>query len=81
MLDDLQRRVNARNAEEGDSAALVEKFADPEVIKRAAFVGYHLGVRAHRELGDRAADVDPEKVAGMLKDVLLEVQDAVLRLT
>lgn len=85
MLDDLQSRVNARNAKEGDFAALAEKaegmFADSEVIKKAAFVGYHLGVRAHRELGDRAADVDPEKVAEMLKDVLLEVQDAVLRLT
>lgn len=33
------------------------------------------------ELGDRAAVVDPETVAGMLKDVLLEVQDAILRLT
>lgn len=56
-------------------------FADPEVIKKAAFVGYLLGVRVHRELGDRAADVDPETVAGMLKDLLLEAQDAVLRLT
>lgn len=70
---------------QGDFAALAEKtedmFADPEVIKNAAFVGYLLGVRKHRELGDRAAVVDPETVAGMLKDVLLEVQDAVLRLT
>lgn len=82
MLDDLQSRVNARNAEQGDFAALAEKtegmFADPEVIKKAAFVGYLLGVRAHRKLGDRAADVDPETVAGMLKDLLLEAQDAVL---
>lgn len=80
MLADLQDR----NAEQGDFAALAEEtegmFADPEVIKKAAFVGYHLGVRAHRELGDRAADVDPETVAGMLKDVLLELQDTVLRL-
>jgi len=80
MLADLQDR----NAEQGDFAVLAEKiegmFADPEVIKKAAFVGYHLGVRAHRELGDRAADVDPETVAGMLKDVLLELQDTVLRL-
>lgn len=81
MLADLQGRVNARNAKEGDSAALAEKTADPEVIKKAAFAGYHLGVRAHRELGDRAANVDPETVAGMLKDLLLEVQDVVLRLT
>ena len=71
----------ARNAEQGDSAALAEKTADLEVIKRAAFVGYILGVGAHKELGDRAADVDSETVAGMLKDVLLEVQDVVLRLT
>ena len=80
MLADLQDR----NAEQGDFAALAEKiegmFADPEVIKKAVFVGYHLGVRAHRELGDRAADVDPETVAGKLKDLLLEVQDTVLRL-
>lgn len=80
MLADLQDR----NAEQGDFAALAEKiegmFADPEVIKKAAFVGYHLGVRAHRELGDRAADVDPETVAGKLKDLLLEVQGTVLRL-
>ena len=80
MLADLQDR----NAEQGDFAVLAEKiegmFADPEVIKKTAFVGYHLGVRAHRELGDRAADVDPETVAGMLKDVLLELQDTVLRL-
>lgn len=72
MLADLQ----------GDFAALAEKtegtFADPEVIKNATFAGYLLGVRAHRKLGDRAADVDREKVAGMLKDVLLEAQDAVL---
>ena len=85
MLTNLQSRVNARNAEQGDFAALAEKtedmFADPEVIKNAAFVGYLLGVRKHRELGDRAAVVDPETVAGMLKDVLLEVQDAILRLT
>ena len=81
-LDDLQSRVNARNAEEGDFAALAEKaegmFADSEIINRAAFVGYILGVRAHRELGDRAADVDPETIAGMLKDV---VQDVASRLT
>ena len=79
MFADLQ---SARNAEQGDFAALAENaegmFADPEVIKKAAFVGYHLGVRAHRELGDRAADVDPETVAGMLEDLLLEVQDTVL---
>lgn len=85
MFADLQSRVNARNAEQGDFAALAEEtegmFADPEVIKKAAFAGYHLGVRAHRELGDRAANVDPETVAGMLKDLLLEVQDVVLRLT
>ena len=55
-------------------------FADSEIINRAAFVGYILGVRAHRELGDRAADVDPETVAGMLEDLLLEVQGVVLRL-
>ncbi len=81
MFADLQ---SARNAGQGDFAALAEKtedmFADPKVIKDAAFVGYLLGVRAHRELGDRAANVDPETVAGKLKDVLLEVQDAVLRL-
>ena len=69
---------------QGDFAALAEKtedmFADPEVIKKAAFAGYLLGVRKHRELGDRAAVVDPETVARMLKDLLLEVQDAVLRL-
>ena len=67
---------------QGDFAALAEKtedmFADPEVIKNAAFVGYLLGVRKHRELGDRAAVVDPETVAGMLKELLLEAQDAVL---
>ena len=84
MFADPQSRVNARDAKEGDFAALAEKtedmFADPKVIKDAAFVGYLLGVRAHRELGDRAANVDPETVAGKLKDVLLEVQDAVLRL-
>ena len=72
MLADLQ----------GDFAALAEEtegmFADPKVMKEAVFVGYLLGVRAHRKLGDRAAVVDREKVAGMLKDVLLEVQDAVL---
>ena len=72
MLADLQ----------GDFAALAEEtegmFADPEVIKSAAFVGYLLGVRKHRELGDRAAVVDPETVAGMLKELLLEAQDAVL---
>ena len=82
MFADPQSRVNARNAEQGDFAALAEKtegmFADPEVVKKAAFVGYLLGVRAHRELGDRAADVDPETIAGMLKDV---VQDAASRLT
>lgn len=82
MLTNLQSRVNARNAKEGDFAALAEKaegmFADPEIINRAAFVGYILGVRAHRELGDRAADVDPETIAGMLKDV---VQDVASRLT
>lgn len=82
MLTNLQSRVNARNAEQGDFAALAEKaegmFADPEIINRAAFVGYILGVRAHRELGDRAADVDPETIAGMLKDV---VQDVASRLT
>ena len=74
MLADLQ----------GDFAALAEEtegmFADPEVMKEAVFVGYLLGVRAHRELGDGAANVDPETVARMLKDLLLEVQDAVLRL-
>lgn len=84
MLADLQSRVNARDAKEGD-AALAEKtegmFADPEVVKKAAFVGYLLGVRAHRELGDRAANVDSEAVAGKLKDLLLEAQDAILRLT
>ena len=72
MLADLQ----------GDFAALAEEtegmFADPEVMKEAVFVGYLLGVRAHRELGDRAADVDPETVAGMLKGLLLEAQDTVL---
>ena len=82
MFADPQSRVNARNAEQGDFAALAEKtegmFADPEVVKKAAFVGYLLGVRAHRELGDRAADVDPEIIAGMLKDV---VQDVASRLT
>lgn len=82
MLTNLQSRVNARNAKEGDFAALAEKaegmFADSEIINRAAFVGYILGVRAHRELGDRAADVDPETIAGMLKDV---VQDVASRLT
>lgn len=76
-----QSRVNARDAKEGD-AALAEKtegmFADPEVMKEAVFVGYLLGVRKHRELGDRAAVVDPETVAGMLKELLLEAQDAVL---
>lgn len=81
MLADLQDR----NAEQGDPAVPAETaedmFADPEVVKKAAFVGYLLGVRAHRERGDRAADVDPETVAGMLKDLLLEAQDAVLRLT
>ena len=82
MFADPQSRVNARNAEQGDFAALAEEtegmFADPEVVKKAAFVGYLLGVRAHRELGDRAADVDPEIIAGMLKDV---VQDVASRLT
>lgn len=82
MLADLQSRVNARNAEQGDFAALAEKtegmFADPEIVKKAAFAGYFLGIRAHRELGDRAAIVDPETVAGMLKELLLEAQDAVL---
>ena len=72
MLADLQ----------GDFAALAEEtegmFADPEVMKEAVFVGYLLGVRKHRELGDRAAVVDPETVAGMLKELLLEAQDAVL---
>ena len=67
---------------QGDFAALAEEtegmFADPEVMKEAVFVGYLLGVRKHRELGDRAAVVDPETVAGMLKDLLLEAQDAVL---
>lgn len=70
---------------QGDFAALAEEtegmFADPEVMKEAVFVGYLLGVRKHRELGDRAAVVDPETVAGMLKDLLLEVQGTVLRLT
>ena len=70
---------------QGDFAALAEEtegmFADPEVIKSAVFVGYLLGVRKHRELGDRAAVVDPETVAGMLKELLLEAQDAILRLT
>lgn len=84
MFADLQSHVNDGNTEQGDFAALAEKiegmFADPEVIKKAALVGYHLGVRAHRELGDGAANVDPETVARMLKDLLLEVQDAVLRL-
>ena len=82
MFADLQSHVNDGNTEQGDFAALAENaegmFADPEVIKKAAFVGYHLGVRAHRELGDRAADVDPETVAGKLKELLLEAQDAVL---
>lgn len=82
MFADPQSRINARNAEQGDFAALAEKtegmFADPEVVKKAAFVGYLLGVRAHRELGDRAANVDSETVAGMLKDLLLEAQDAAL---
>ena len=67
---------------QGDFAALAEEtegmFADPEVMKEAVFVGYLLGVRKHRELGDRAAVVDPETVAGMLKELLLEAQDAVL---
>ena len=67
---------------QGDFAALAEEtegmFADPEVMKDAVFVGYLLGVRKHRELGDRAAVVDPETVAGMLKELLLEAQDAVL---
>lgn len=78
MLTNLQ----SRNAKEGDFAALAEEtegmFADPEVMKEAVFVGYLLGVRKHRELGDRAAVVDPETVAGMLKELLLEAQDAVL---
>ena len=69
---------------QGDFAALAEEtegmFADPEVMKEAVFVGYLLGVRAHRKLGDRAAVVDPETVAGMLKDVLIGLQDTVLRL-
>ena len=82
MLTNLQSRVNARNAEQGDFAALAEEtegmFADPEVMKEAVFVGYLLGVRKHRELGDRAAVVDPETVAGMLKGLLLEAQDTVL---
>lgn len=69
---------------QGDFVALAEEtegmFADPEVMKEAVFVGYLLGVRKHRELGDRAADVDPETVARKLKDLLLEVQGAVLRL-
>ena len=68
--------------EQGDFAVPAEKtegmLADPEVIKKAAFVGYLLGVKKHRELGDRAAVVDPETVAGMLKELLLEAQDAVL---
>ena len=67
---------------QGDFAALGEetegRLADPEVMKEAVFVGYLLGVRKHRELGDRAAVVDPETVAGMLKELLLEAQDAVL---
>ena len=67
---------------QGDFAALAEEtegmFADPEVMKEAVFVGYLLGVRKHRELGDRAAVVDLETVAGMLKELLLEAQDAVL---
>lgn len=67
---------------QGDFAALAEEtegmFADPEVMKEAVFVGYLLGVRKHRELGDRAAVVDPETVAGMLKELLLEAQDTVL---
>ncbi len=67
---------------QGDFAALAEEtegmFADPEVMKEAVFVGYLLGVRKHRELGDRAAVVDPETVAGMLKGLLLEAQDTVL---
>ena len=82
MLADPQSRVNARNAEQGDFAALAENaegmFADPEVIKKAVYVGYLLGVRAHRKLGDRAADADLETVAGMLKDLLLEAQDTIL---
>lgn len=67
---------------QGDFAALAEEtegmFADPEVMKEAVFVGYLLGVRAHRKLGDRAADVDRETVTGMLKGLLLEAQDTVL---
>ena len=67
---------------QGDFAALAEEtegmFADPGVMKEAVFVGYLLGVRKHRELGDRAAVVDPETVAGMLKELLQEAQDAVL---
>lgn len=67
---------------QGDFAALAEKtegmFANPEVIKNATFAGYFLGIRAHKELGDRAADVDRETVTGMLKDLLLEAQDTVL---
>lgn len=78
MFADPQSRVNARNAEQGDFAALEGMFADPEVIKNATFAGYLLGVRAHRKLGDRAADVDRETVAGMLEDLLLEAQDTVL---
>ena len=78
MLADLQ----SRNAKEGDFAALAEEtegtFADPKVVKKAVFVGYLLGVRAHRELGDRAAVVDSETVAGMFKGLLLEAQDTVL---
>ena len=79
MFADLQ---SARNAEQGDFAALAEEtegmFANPKVMKEAVFVGYLLGVRAHRKLGDRAAVVDPETVAGMLKGLLLEAQDTVL---
>lgn len=79
MFADLQ---SARNAEQGDFATLAEKtegmFADPEVIKKAVYVGYFLGIRAHRKLGDRAADADLETVAGMLKDLLLEAQDTIL---
>ena len=67
---------------QGDFAALAEEtegmFADPEVIKKAVYVGYFLGIRAHRKLGDRAADADLETVAGMLKDLLLEAQDTIL---
>lgn len=67
------RRFRSALAEETEGM-----FADPEVMKEAVFVGYLLGVRKHRELGDRAAVVDPETVAGMLKELLLEAQDAVL---